>query len=319
VGDPLHIERSDGEPVAVSGLVIAPEGAARTRRPVISWAHYSVGLSDDCAPSRAGLSEDLTAIARPFTDAGFVFAATDYAGLGTPGLNPYYMGRSAGADVLDIGRAAARLPETGATNEIGLLGESQGGHAVLWAAELAATHAPEVDLVGVVASSTVADVTAMMDRIRQPDRWEVGWVAGLQIVWVWHQLLGLPIGGVIDDADRAIASRFESKCPGFTEFPDEQPLLVDLAEIPAWQRAMVENTPGHAAIAVPILLEHGTADNFDMAEAVLERLCTVGDTVEFVSLPGAGHLEPLHRPGRLEEIAEWLHERRAGEPAASAC
>src|SRR5262245_17045151 len=42
-----------GEPIAVSGLVVAPEEPPPAGgRPVVSWAHGTVGISDGCAPSR---------------------------------------------------------------------------------------------------------------------------------------------------------------------------------------------------------------------------------------------------------------------------
>ena len=42
-------------------------------------------------------------------DAGYVVAATDYEGLGTPGLHPFLVGESEGRSVLDAARAAHRV------------------------------------------------------------------------------------------------------------------------------------------------------------------------------------------------------------------
>ena len=44
-----------------------------------------------------------------FLDAGYVVAATDYEGLGTPGLHPFLVGESEGRSVLDAARAAHGL------------------------------------------------------------------------------------------------------------------------------------------------------------------------------------------------------------------
>ncbi|MDP8988286.1 MAG: lipase, partial [Actinomycetota bacterium] len=92
-------EGGDGRSAAVGGVVYAPGGPPPDEgRPVLSWAHGTVGLADHCAPSRAGVFvPDLAELVH----AGYVVAATDYEGLGTPGPHPYLVGASAGRSVLD--------------------------------------------------------------------------------------------------------------------------------------------------------------------------------------------------------------------------
>jgi dipeptidyl aminopeptidase/acylaminoacyl peptidase len=92
---------------------------------------------------------------------GSVVVATDYQGLGTPGLARFAIGLAAGRAVLDVARAARRL-DTGASGRVGLHGHSEGGHAVLWAAELAGAYAPELQVLGVAASAPGADLAAAM-------------------------------------------------------------------------------------------------------------------------------------------------------------
>lgn len=46
-------ERGDGQPRAASGMLLLPtRRAPGGSRPVVAWAHGSVGLGDTCAPSR---------------------------------------------------------------------------------------------------------------------------------------------------------------------------------------------------------------------------------------------------------------------------
>ena len=47
--------------------------------------------------------------------------------------------------MLDAVRAAQRLPDADAGEDVIILGVSQGGHAALFAGELAAGYAPEID------------------------------------------------------------------------------------------------------------------------------------------------------------------------------
>lgn len=85
----------DGRPAAVSGLVIVPRGDAPLGgREVLAYAQGTVGVAARCAPSRQPgsflslLLPDLDA----YLQAGYVIAATDYQGLGTPGPSPYLVG-----------------------------------------------------------------------------------------------------------------------------------------------------------------------------------------------------------------------------------
>src|SRR4029077_18947867 len=93
---------SSGEPIAVSGTVIFPAGPApREGRNIIAWAHYTTGVAQRCAPTLlsdlsgtiAGLDEMLAH--------GYVVVATDYEGLGVPGVHPYLVGISEAHAVLD--------------------------------------------------------------------------------------------------------------------------------------------------------------------------------------------------------------------------
>src|SRR5690606_1875525 len=91
----------------------------------------------------------------------------DYEGLGTPGQHTYVVGRSEGRAVLDMARAAQRLPGTGLSSStpVGLMGYSQGGGAVAWAAELAGTYAPELNLKGTAAGGIPGDLPAVAEFV----------------------------------------------------------------------------------------------------------------------------------------------------------
>ena len=96
-----HSRAVDGHDIAVSGVVVAPTGPAPRRwTVVVTWAHGGVGLADMCAPSkqpdivsgasgvRGRASRTWSSSLQTFLDVGDVIAATDYEGLGTPGLHP---------------------------------------------------------------------------------------------------------------------------------------------------------------------------------------------------------------------------------------
>ncbi len=83
-------ESIHGEAIAVTGTAVVPSTAAPDGgRPILSVAHGTTGIADQCAPSHDP-SRDLAAQAR-FIDAGYLVAVTDYEGLGTPGRHPYLL------------------------------------------------------------------------------------------------------------------------------------------------------------------------------------------------------------------------------------
>ncbi len=128
----------------VSGTVMIPKGKPPAGGwPVISWAHGTVGLADQCAPSRllgdtAYYGSDGGQLIGGWLSQGYAVVATDYEGLGTPGIHPYLVGNSEGRGVLDIVKAARQLNGK-ISKRVVLTGHSQGGQAILFAANLATT------------------------------------------------------------------------------------------------------------------------------------------------------------------------------------
>lgn len=148
-----------GKPEQVTGVVVAPTGPpARLGRPVVAWAHGTWGVVDKCTPSTASNFFEATPGLNAAITRGYVVVATDYAGLGTPGPHPYLIGSSAAHSMLDAVRAARAIPEAGASSRFATWGESQGGHASLWAGQLARQYAPDLTLVGVAAAAPPTDL-----------------------------------------------------------------------------------------------------------------------------------------------------------------
>jgi acetyl esterase/lipase len=138
-----------------------PAGLAPMPRPVVVWVHGAVGVAPGCGPSRTGLD---AWYADELVRAGVVVAAPDLTGLGMEGpIHPYLHGSTAGHSVLDAARAAADLTATGAGRVVALAGHSAGGHAVLWANELARrTDCDGLDVRLAVPMAPIADLTVAM-------------------------------------------------------------------------------------------------------------------------------------------------------------
>jgi pimeloyl-ACP methyl ester carboxylesterase len=150
-----------GRTDAVSGAITVPKGKApKGGWPILTWAHGTTGIADQCAPTRDP-SGVLTAyvhsdLAR-WVKAGYAVVRTDYQGLGTPGVHGYLIGKDEGRSVLDIVRAARKL-NTHLSSRVIIAGHSQGGHAALWAAALAKSWTPELKIAGTAAFAPASHV-----------------------------------------------------------------------------------------------------------------------------------------------------------------
>lgn len=152
-----------GTPVLSTGIVVTPAGPAPAGgRTVVSWGHPTTGAAADCAPSRAFDPYELIEGMRLLLDRGYTIAATDYVGMGTDGPDSYLVGDTGGNAVLDAVRAAQHLPAAHASNDVVLWGHSQGGQAVLFAAQRAPQYAPELTVRGVAVAAPAADLTALL-------------------------------------------------------------------------------------------------------------------------------------------------------------
>jgi hypothetical protein len=315
-----HSRDFDDRDVAVSGVVVAPPGAAPPGgRPVVVWGHGSVGLADRCAPSRGGV---MGAFGRDplggLLQQGDVVAATDYQGLGTPGLARHAIGLSAGHAVLDAARAARGL-DAGASGRVALDGHSEGGHAVLWAAELAGAYAPELQVLGVAASAPGAELATTLKMAS--DRPTTVTSGPMLIVVAWSDAYRLPLD-VLTPAGRKAVDRVRSTClEELAKDPEQVAVrLRDLLTTPPWPALLARNTPGHAATPAPILLAQGADDDRvtpAATRALVGRLCRLGDTVELRSYQHTGHFD-IPKVAAAD-VAAWIGERLAGPPAHSTC
>lgn len=160
---------SDGSAAVASGVVIVPDGAAGST--VVAWQHGTTGVTQSCAPSLRSdqyTPENIAGLDL-MMERGWVVVATDYPGQGTSGRYPYLVGEGEGRATLDAVRAAAQLEGLPSAQQVMLWGHSQGGHATLWAAQIADGYAPELPVVGVAALSAAQDPLALARAILTPD------------------------------------------------------------------------------------------------------------------------------------------------------
>lgn len=322
-----------GEPIAVSGVVFAPTGPTPAGgRKVVAWAHPTTGVASRCAPSLqpGGGGSRIPGLAQ-FLAAGYVVAATDYPGLGTPGPHPYLVGESEGRAVVDSVRAAAAMPETGAGTTYAVWGHSQGGQAALFAGQVAGTdYGRGLQLAGVAAAAPATDLSALLQK-------DIGGVAGNVLgsmaVVSWSQVYadqGVELQQVVDVEAAPFAKLIADYC-----IETNAQLLVDLPEAvvlrvsflsnppwstPPWDSLLAQNTPGAAPIPAPVLVNQGTADTIvwpSVTASWVQGQCAKGAVVTEHVYEGVTHT--LIGFDSEPDTAAWIADRFAGAPAATAC
>jgi acetyl esterase/lipase len=317
-----------GEPIEVSGVVIAPDlPAPASGRPVVAWAHPTTGVADSCAPSLSPDFFDSIPHLPALMALDYVVTATDYAGLGTPGPHPYLIGTSEARSVLDAVRAAGHLPKSGAGVRFVAWGHSQGGHAALFAGQLARTYAPELALVGVAA---IAPATELEQLLRDDIRERAGRLLAAYALWSWSRVFDAPletavhpsaIPGIDRVARDCIETEGEDYRAAFDSLEMGSGFLTEGAfDTEPWRRLLSENRPGADPIGAPIYIAQGTEDPIvrpAVTADFVRKLCAHGEIVRLEELPGAGH----SRASRISASSaiQWIQRRFDGRAAPNGC
>jgi pimeloyl-ACP methyl ester carboxylesterase len=318
----------EDRPIAVSGAVIVPTGSPPDGgRDIVAWAHPTTGVDQSCSPT---LRPDLAA-SIPGLDAmlarGYVVAATDYDGLGSPGVHAYLNGRIAAQTVLDSVRAARLLSRAQAGRRFVVWGHSQGGHAALFAGERAAAYAPELLLLGIAAAAPATDLIELF----KADRGSLGGSAlTAMALSSWSKLYRLPLDRVVEAAAEmnfrlaaqdCILSYYQIYQAARHALPLQREFLrADPTEIEPWRSIMSGNTPGRDPVNVPILISQGTGDDLVLpaiTQRFVQRLCQQGERVTYHVIRGGSH--GFAAFDSADTTIRWLDERFAGHKVPAPC
>ena len=319
----MYVSSDDaGAPVAVTGLVRVPDGRAPGAGwPVISWAHGTTGTADRCAPS---ITLDYPPPPDPMVADGIVIASTDYIGLGTPGVHPYLDGQSEGRAVDDIVTAAGQLPEVQLSGDFAVWGHSQGGHAALFARELAATRLPAFHLLGTVAMAPPSSIAEAMTTILTA--YPVKSFGAMALAGIVATHPGAQLTAVVNgEAAAAIESSVDTVCSdgvdaALAKFGWQSILVAQPSQVEPWASALAADEPAMAPGEGPLLLVH-SADDVTvpavMSATVKARTCARGESTLRWVLPSGGHEGAV--TGSYAQDRRWTLDRFARKPAISGC
>jgi pimeloyl-ACP methyl ester carboxylesterase len=258
-----------------------------------------------------------------FLQAGWVVTATDYAGLGTPGIEQYLIGQAESNDVLNSIRAAQRMPGVDAGSNVVLWGHSQGGQSVLWTIHYAPSYAPAIHIVAAAVAAPAAELPILFSH-----QWNtlVGSLIGSEVLLSWPTTYpGLSTAGISDasvatlqaTADQCIKQAgvgllVKSKLGG-KPFFDKDPLTSA-----SWTQQFEANSPPPPT--VPTLLVQGTEDTVVLPGSnvtYLEAACAAGSQITGDFIGNLGHFE-AGKAGAPFAFT-WFQQRFEGLPAGTTC
>ena len=331
-------EGATGALVYVSGEVYVPGAdVGGPTRPLVIWNHGTAGTEDSCAPSRnnlvLGTEREGDRLANDgnsrvpalisLLENGFVVAMSDYQGLGTPGGTEYLNGPSQGRAALDVARAVRELSLEGVGEQVAMYGFSQGGQTSLWAAHLAPTYAPELDLRGVVAIAPAARHLALSFydlNIPENSGYFISRMAGLAVGHPEVRLRDMlsPAGLELLDAQTWDCFEIFRQASGMTEAYAHPEALEPGT---AW-RGLLEANDAFLPIAgsIPVLIIQGDADvdvGVQLTRDVVRDLCAGGSVVEYQEHAGVDHLDMNVQAAPL--MRDWFAARFAGDAAPNTC
>lgn len=341
-----------GTRVATSGIVMIPD-TERPRRalPVIAYSSTTVGLGNQCAASKqltggllGGFVDDIeiTAVSS-LLDEGAVVALSDGVGYLNGQTHTYVVGRNNGHAQLDIARAASRLPGAGlaARPRVALAGYSEGGHSTLWAAQLARSYAPELDIRGAAAGAAPVDLKAAGENLD----------GGLYAGFLANSVLGLasayprmPFQSLLNAKGLRATEKVKRQCLAgtllnlaFTDIADFSTDHLDLngiyavkgpdgtwGEITDAQKVGVGvgrvGSGARYEIGFPILDYWGSIDDVippRSQAAGARRLCARGVAVRTRVYPLGVHATTL--VAATGDVNDWLNDRLRGVADAGNC
>nr|WP_244960745.1 lipase family protein [Pseudoclavibacter chungangensis] len=324
----------EGAPALASAVVAYPTAAPTDgERPVLAWQHGTTGVARSCAPSVG--ADALTELAIPgisrAIERGWAVVATDYPGQGTHGAYPYLVGEGEGRATLDGIRALRAIDDAHASEHAWIWGHSQGGHATLWAGQLAADYAPELDVLGVAALSAASDPLALASRITTGDPSPLAsLVTSLVLVPYAEAYPDVELDATVHPAGHGIVEAFASRC--VIEAPTLVSVLVgaslswdaplyriDVSEGPTHDRLAQNRADG--IVPAPLFLGQGTDDEvipIELQRTLAAELCAADRTVEVHEYEGRSHMGVIAEGSPLiDDLFAWADAVTLGQAPAN--
>ena len=312
-------------------LVSSNEWTGSGERPTLSYAVGTHGLDQSCAPSmqlQAGTDYEIQNI-RAALEKGYAVLVTDYEGYTTGATPTYLAGESQAHAALDIFRAASQIPRAGIdlNAPAAVWGFSQGGQTAAWVGQIADDYAPDLNLVGVASGGTPADFPVVADFLNGSTgaSFLLGGIIGLSEQYPDD----IPVDELASLSGKAAIADYKTKCTfeflfdymneSLSSYTVGNKDLDELLQVPSINQRITDQNLGDAGVDVPVLLYHGTADEFipiEQSVALKDDYCRRFDKVTYDVYPSE-HIVTLFQAAPT--VLTWLDERFAGENPRNSC
>jgi len=292
-----------GQATFMTGTLLVPNAAwtGTGPRPIVGFAPGTQGLGDNCAASKS-MANSLfyeAANVQALLDKGWAVAVADYEKLGTPGDHTYVIKDAEAHALLDLVRAAQRLPNSGvaANAPVGFWGYSQGGQAAAAVAEQEFTYAPELNVVGVAAGGIPADLNVVAQNLNGPGNLFFTFLAAAA-VGLNSAYPELNLDSYLNQAGRDLMAQGRNACLVDGLFLGAGKHIEDVTTTnplndAQWQARINQQKLGNVAPRVPVFAYHGILDEiipYGHATAMRDSWCAKGAKVQWMDYLFADHL-----------------------------
>lgn len=338
-----------GARIAVSGFVAVPNATwtGGGSRPTVAFTPGTLGSGSQCALSKQMAGDQVDSYEagnlQKFLQAGYAVVASDGVGYMNGQVHTYTVGLNAGHAILDAVRASRQIPfgSLKSDSKVGITGYSEGGFNSLWAAQLASSYAPELNVVGAAAGGVPGDLKLVAERLNGSSF--AGFLADA-VVGLSAAHPEMPFDELLNDRGRQAVEDVKSKCLFGTlgafafqkleNFTTDKLALeqiyalkgsngVGWGEVIDAQKVGVGIGTGSSGakykIGFPVYQYRGALEEIIPHEAedgTRERYCQAGIPTEWRTYAGEHLTTDWLAAG---DVTDWLGDRFAGKPAENDC
>lgn len=336
-----RIQDANGTTEDVYARAFVPEGGKDL--PIFSFAPGTTGIDDACAASLEDPSKrnwaNYVSHMLAYAANGYAAVITDYEGMRDPRRVHHYMvGDLEGRSVLDAAQALTQLGLTKDrvnTQSVLLGGYSQGGHAALWADQLADTYTPGIKVRGVIGFGPVTDVRqTLTDTTRGANiLWFGPYVLRSYRDWYGTEydlgaILKSPYAEnlVADVAKNCIDTNIaywgnrditKVYTPAFISAMRTGSLQ---SVAPTLDQQLQANLAGTQKTGRPKLINHGKLDNVVLpvqSDNAAKRMCGIGENVAHKTYVDATHYNTMAKS--FDDTLSWMRTVLGGTKPTSTC
>lgn len=316
---------SDGQHTIITGALFIPPGTPPSGGwPVLSHAHGTTGVTDDCGPSSSPNLYGMAAVVVNYLKAGYAVAFTDYQGLGGGGRHVYLDNKTEGYNVIDAVRALRNAKPGVISNRWVAVGNSQGGGASWSAAEQAPVYAPELLLVGAVNAVPAANISGYAQMAEDETMTPVQSAAyvAMLITQAWTHSdfdadqyrrgsvkTNWDVLGICKDLAARTAAALQMK-------PDELKPATHEATLKLQANLQALAVPQRKADAPMLVIYVGKDEYINPAwtKQAIEDACKLGTKIDVDFQE-----DKSHNTFDASHALDWLHDRLDGKPLPKSC